>query len=50
MRNRADCVDMAETADESPVEQLDYTSVRLHRGMRGLIQQSAHLAGAAQGR
>ena len=43
MRDRSDRLRMAHADDESPVEQLKDTSLGLHRGLGGLIQQSTHL-------
>jgi hypothetical protein len=48
MRNRADCLGMAEAAHKPPVEQLEDAALGLHRRLRGLIEESTHLAIAAR--
>jgi hypothetical protein len=49
MRNRANRLGMAETANEPPVEQFEDTALGLHRGMRGLIAVDA-FGGCRSGR
>src|SRR5579862_9080496 len=49
MGNRADRLGVAQADDEPAVSQLEETAPGLYRGMRGLIEQSTHLAVTVRG-